>query len=309
MNEILRMGLDVGSTTVKLVIMDDNGAIIYADYRRHYAETKKHSSELLSIAFEKLGNRPLTVMVSGSAGMAISSYSGIKHIQEVIACNHTIERFIPQTDVAIELGGEDAKITFFRDGLDQRMNGICAGGTGSFIDQMAGLLGTDAHGLNELATQVSTIYPVAARCGVFAKTDIQVLLNEGARKEDIAASVFQAVVNQTIGGLAGGRAINGNVAFLGGPLHFLSQLRQRFKETLKLNDNQALFPEQGQFFVAMGAALASSNSPVTALTSIINRLQHASLSGHEISRLQPLFSHDHELEDFKKRHELHQIRT
>lgn len=309
MNEILRMGLDVGSTTVKLVIMDDKAAIVHADYRRHFAETKKHSIELLINAFEQIGNSPLTVMVSGSAGMAISSCSGIKHIQEVIACNHTIDRFIPQTDVAIELGGEDAKITFFRDGLDQRMNGICAGGTGAFIDQMAALLGTDASGLNEMAKNFSHIYPVAARCGVFAKTDIQVLINEGARKEDIAASVFQAVVNQTISGLAGGKAITGNIAFLGGPLHFLSQLRQRFKETLKLHDKQALFPEQGQFFVAMGAALASCTSPVTSVSGLINSLQNIDPTGHEISHLQPLFSHAIELEHFKKRHNLHQIDT
>lgn len=228
MDSILRMGIDVGSTTVKLVIIDDEGSILYSNYRRHNAETKSNTAELLKNAYAHVGNSPLTVMVSGSAGISIASDLNLAFIQEVIACNETIERLIPQTDVAIELGGEDAKITFFRGGLDQRMNGICAGGTGAFIDQMAGLLGTDALGLNEMAAKHNTIYPVAARCGVFAKTDIQVLLNEGARKEDLAASVFQAVVNQTISGLACGKPIKGKVAFLGGPLYFLPELRKRF---------------------------------------------------------------------------------
>ncbi len=308
MVDTLRMGLDVGSTTVKLVITDDNGTILYKKYQRHYAETKRYTAELLNNAFEQVGNRPLTVMVSGSAGLALSSWLGIEHIQEVIACNKTIDKLIPQTDVAIELGGEDAKITFFKGGLDQRMNGICAGGTGAFIDQMATLLGTDTIGLNEMAQHHSTIYPVAARCGVFAKTDIQVLLNEGARKEDIAASVFQAVVNQTISGLACGKSIRGNVAFLGGPLYFLPELRQRFKDTLKLNDSQALFPEQGQFFVAMGAAMASSSAEVTYLPTLIKRLEHHDTSEHEVSYLQPLFQDDRELDEFQQRHNAHNLK-
>ncbi len=308
MSNILRMGLDVGSTTVKSVIMDDNGIIVYKNYRRHYAETTKHTAEILISAFEQIGDRLLTVMVTGSAGIALSSWLGIEHIQEVIACNNTVDRLIPQTEVAIELGGEDAKITFFQGGLDQRMNGICAGGTGAFIDQMATLLGTDALGLNELAKHYSTIYPVAARCGVFAKTDIQVLLNEGARKEDIAASVFQAVVNQTVSGLACGKPVKGNVAFLGGPLWFLSELRQRFKDTLKLNDSQAIFPEQAQFFVAIGAALASGANKAIRLSDLINQLKNLDVSGcHEISRLQPLFKDANELDNFRKRHDAHQI--
>ncbi|AGL00144.1 hypothetical protein Desgi_0583 [Desulfoscipio gibsoniae DSM 7213] len=302
------MGLDVGSTTVKLVIMDDDDNIIYKKYRRHYAETKRHTTDLLTDAFQQLGNTPVTVMVTGSAGLALSSWLGIEHIQEVIACSQAIDRLIPQTDVAIELGGEDAKITFFRGGLDQRMNGICAGGTGAFIDQMATLLGTDALGLNEMAKQYTTIYPVAARCGVFAKTDIQVLLNEGARKEDIAASVFQAVVNQTISGLACGKSIKGNVAFLGGPLWFLSELRQRFKETLKLNDSQAIFPQQAQFFVAMGAALSSGSSNTVTLLGLIDQLNSIDVSAyHELSRLQPLFNDTRELDDFRRRHNAHRI--
>lgn len=307
MSNILRMGLDVGSTTVKLVIVDDNGGLVYSDYRRHYADTRLHTTELLQDAYKNIRNHPLTVMVTGSAGISISSWLEVKHIQEVIACNNAIDKIIPQTDVAIELGGEDAKITFFRNGLDQRMNGICAGGTGAFIDQMATLLGIDTIGLNELAKKYSTIYPVAARCGVFAKTDIQVLLNEGARKEDIAASVFQSVVNQTISGLACGKPISGNIAFLGGPLFFLSELRQRFKETLKLNDHEAIFPDQAHFYVAMGAALASSAGETVYLPALIKRLQSVDLSDHEFARMQPLFRSQAELNAFQERHNQHKV--
>ncbi|OPX86701.1 MAG: Activator of (R)-2-hydroxyglutaryl-CoA dehydratase [Pelotomaculum sp. PtaB.Bin104] len=308
MIDTLRMGLDVGSTTVKLVVMDDQGTIIYKNYRRHYAETKKHTSDLLNGALEQVNNRPITVMVTGSAGLALSDWLHIEHIQEVVACSQAIDRLIPQTDVAIELGGEDAKITFFQGGLDQRMNGICAGGTGAFIDQMATLLGTDALGLNQLAKEHTNLYSIASRCGVFAKTDVQALLNEGVRKEDIAASVFQAVVNQTISGLACGKSIKGNVAFLGGPLWFLSELRQRFKATLKLSASQALFPENGQFFVAIGAALVSGSSKAILLSDLIKLLQNIDLSGcQEISRLQPLFSDPNELETFRKRHGSHRI--
>jgi len=302
------MGLDVGSTTVKLVILNEDADVVYKDYRRHYAETKKFTAELLENAYAQIGDCPLTVLVTGSAGLSLASWIDVKHIQEVIACNEAVNHYLPQTDVAIELGGEDAKITFFKGGLDQRMNGICAGGTGAFIDQMATLLGTDAQGLNELAKHCTTIYPVAARCGVFAKTDVQVLLNEGARKEDIAASVFQAVVNQTISGLACGKAIEGKVAFLGGPLSFLSELRKRFKETLQLSDDEALFPDHGQFFVAMGAALASVGGKTVDLPTLINRLNSVDLTGcQELSRLQPLFKDEVELESFRRRHDAHRI--
>lgn len=303
MADVLHMGIDVGSTTVKLILMDEAGSIIYSGYRRHNAETKNSTSELLKSAYECVGNQSLTVLISGSAGMSIATDLDLSFIQEVIACNRTIEAYIPQTDVAIELGGEDAKITFFQGGLDQRMNGICAGGTGAFIDQMAGLLGTDASGLDEMASLYHTIYPVAARCGVFAKTDIQVLLNEGARKEDLAASVFQAVVNQTISGLAAGKPIKGNIAFLGGPLYFLPQLRKRFKETLHLKDNQVIFPPNAQFFVAMGAALASYNEPLIKLSEIISRLENLQKDfASESLHLQPLFNNSEELSVFRERH-------
>jgi len=309
MSEGFRAGLDVGSTTVKLVVIDDDDQIIYQNYRRHFTETRKHTTHLLMDACGQMGNQAVKLLITGSAGMALSSWIGIQHIQEVIACNHAIDKLIPQTDVAIELGGEDAKITFFRNGLDQRMNGICAGGTGAFIDQMATLLGTDARGLNAMASEHSTIYPVASRCGVFAKTDIQVLLNEGARKEDIAASVLQAVVNQTISGLACGKSIQGNVAFLGGPLHFLPQLRQRFKHTLQLQDHQAFFPDQGQFYVALGAALKASSEGYALLSDLIRCLDQLDMSNyHEVSRLQPLFSHAEELAAFRLRHQSHRVK-
>lgn len=306
--DMLRVGLDVGSTTVKLIILDKEGNIIYKKYRRHFAETQKHTLDLLIDAHQQIADKPITVNVTGSAGMALSSNLGIKHTQEVIACTQAIDQLIPQTDVAIELGGEDAKITFFRGGLDQRMNGICAGGTGAFIDQMATLLGTDALGLNELSKHHTTLYPVAARCGVFAKTDIQVHLNDGARKEDVAASVFQAVVNQTISGLACGKPIKGNVAFLGGPLWFLSELRERFKDTLKLAPHQVIFPEHAQYFVAIGAALASETSTTTTLSRLIIKLEDLDLSQcREVSLLRPLFNDAQELADFRQRHDAHRI--
>ncbi len=308
MANVLHMGIDIGSTTVKLVIMNETGSIIYSGYRRHNAETKNSTIELLKSAYQCVGNEPLTVLVSGSAGISIAADLEIPFIQEVIACNQAIEAIIPQTDVAIELGGEDAKITFFRGGLDQKMNGICAGGTGAFIDQMAGLLGTDASGLNELAAQHHTLYPIAARCGVFGKTDIQVLLNEGARKEDLAASVFRAVVNQTISGLAAGKQIKGKVAFLGGPLHFLPELRKSFKNTLQLSEEDILFPDNAQYFVAMGAALASHYEKLTSLPSIIEHLDklHKNYVSESL-HLDPLFADQQELQQFKQRHARSQV--
>ncbi|MDP4088337.1 MAG: BadF/BadG/BcrA/BcrD ATPase family protein, partial [Bacillota bacterium] len=198
MKETFHLGMDVGSTTVKMVVLDKNYRRIFSEYRRHYSDIKKTIIELFTEAYEAYSENDITLMVTGSGGMAVSRWIGIPFIQEVIACTHTVETYIPDTDVAIELGGEDAKITYFKGGLEQRMNGTCAGGTGAFIDQMASLLQVDASGLNELAKNYRVIYPIAARCGVFAKTDIQPLINEGAAREDIAASIFQSVVNQTI---------------------------------------------------------------------------------------------------------------
>ncbi|OBR96135.1 MULTISPECIES: 2-hydroxyacyl-CoA dehydratase [Clostridium] len=303
MKNLFHVGLDVGSTTVKIVISDIKDSIVYHKYQRHFSDIKSTIAKVIKDAYEKLKDSNITVMVTGSGGLSVSKWLDIPFIQEVVACTNTIEQFIPETDVAIELGGEDAKITFFDGGIDQRMNGTCAGGTGAFIDQMASLLQTDAQGLNELAKNYKVIYPIAARCGVFAKTDIQPLLNEGAAKEDIAVSVFQSVVNQTISGLACGKVIKGNVAFLGGPLYFLSELRKRFIETLKLTDRQVIFPENPQLFVALGAAISSKNGKVISAEDLVDRLPNLSnSSADEIQTIRPLFKDENELNEFKKRH-------
>ena len=240
MSNIFHVGIDIGSTTVKVVILNNKNELVYSKYERHYADIKKKLQYILVDAYRILRDVRVTIMITGSGGMSIANSVGVSFIQEVIAATKAIKINYPETDIAIELGGEDAKITYFKDGIEQRMNGTCAGGTGSFIDQMASLLRVDALGLNELAKNYEVIYPIAARCGVFAKTDVQPLLNEGAKKEDIAVSVLQAVVIQTISGLACGRQIKGNVAFLGGPLFFLSELRNRFIDTLNLEENQII---------------------------------------------------------------------
>ena len=308
MNRLLHMGLDVGSTTVKLVLLDQNDKIQYSKYQRHFSDIRKTIFELVDETCALFDGDDLTVTLTGSGGISVAQWLELPFEQEVVAAAGAVEKLIPQTDVAIELGGEDAKITFFRDGIEQRMNGTCAGGTGAFIDQMASLLETDAAGLNELAARHKIIYPIAARCGVFAKSDIQPLLNEGAAKEDIAASVFQSVVNQTISGLACGRPIRGNVAFLGGPLYFLSELRKRFIETLGLDDEQVVFPENSQLFVATGAALASKKTMPMSFRALRNRLPVINtVTVREIERLRPLFRDEIELGEFKRRHSRHAV--
>jgi predicted CoA-substrate-specific enzyme activase len=300
----LHAGLDIGSTTVKLIIINSNKEILYSRYLRHMANVKESVADLLEEAFRQFPESHLTITAAGSAGISIAQWLEIPFVQEVIAGTKAIETFIPETDVAIELGGEDAKVSYFSGVVDQRMNGICAGGTGAFIDQMAALLQTDASGLNELARSATTIYPVAARCGVFAKTDIQPLLNEGGAKEDIAASIFQAVVNQTIGGLAQGKPMTGNIAFLGGPLYFLSELRKRFIVTLDLQEENIIFPENSQFFVALGAALESVSGDEIAFRTIhekIPRLLGANVV--EVQRLPSLFNDEKDLNTFRKRHD------
>ena len=253
--KIYRAGIDVGSTTVKLVILDEQSKPVYGAYRRHLAHTQETLAELLREARGELGPCAVRVKITGSGAINLGKALGIGFVQEVVAVATALRHEAPQTDVAIELGGEDAKIIYFTGGLEERMNGVCAGGTGSFIDQMASLLQMDATGLNEQARSYHEIYPIAARCGVFAKTDIQPLINDGAATPDLAASIFQAVVNQTISGLACGKPIRGHVAFLGGPLHFLDQLREAFIRTLKLTDETAILPENSHLFAAIGAAL------------------------------------------------------
>ena len=303
MSNLCHIGIDIGSTTVKVVIFNSKKELIFSKYERHYADIKIKLQLILQDAYEMLRDTFVTIMITGSGGMSIARSVGASFIQEVVAATKAIKTYYPQTDVAIELGGEDAKITYFKDGMEQRMNGTCAGGTGSFIDQMASLLKVDALGLNELAKNYNMIYPIAARCGVFAKTDVQPLLNEGVAREDIAVSVLQAVVIQTISGLACGRPIKGNVAFLGGPLFFLSELRNRFVDTLKLQESQIIFPENSQLYVAVGAALSSVNEEPVSFTSLISNLERfGNISTGESNRLAPLFSSEEEYQEFKLRH-------
>ena len=310
------VGIDVGSTTIKIVCLNEENSIIYSIYQRHLSNVRETAKimfdNFLKELKEKYGNDiQCKVSITGSSGMGIASWIDLDFVQEVIACIKSIETFIPETDVAIELGGEDAKITFLKNDMDQRMNGSCAGGTGAFIDQIASLLNTDASGLNELAKGFDTIYPIAARCGVFAKTDIQPLINEGVKKENIAVSVLQAVVNQTITGLACGKKITGKVAFLGGPLFFLSELRNRFIDTLKLTNKDIIFPENSQLFVAQGAALLSKENSnfftVEELEKKFQRLNEKDTS--DTTRLQPLFKDEKELKEFYTRHEKEKIDT
>ena len=271
MNEKLyKLGIDIGSTTVKIAILDEQDNLIFSDYERHFANIQETLSNLLHKAFDSTGEIMVSPMITGSGGLTLAKHLGIDFVQEVIAVSTALTHYAPQTDVAIELGGEDAKIIYFENGnVEQRMNGICAGGTGSFIDQMASLIQTDASGLNEYAKNYKAIYPIAARCGVFAKTDIQPLINEGATKEDLSASIFQAVVNQTISGLACGKPIRGHVAFLGGPLHFLDQLKMTFIRTLNLDDEHAITPENSHLFAAIGSALNYKEEKQFAITNIV----------------------------------------
>ena len=256
-NNNYTLGIDIGSTTVKIVVMNNEKEILFSDYERHFANIQETLAILIKKAEDKLGDLTIQPVITGSGGLTISKHLDVPFVQEVIAVATSLQYHAPQTDVAIELGGEDAKIIYFTNGVEQRMNGICAGGTGSFIDQMASLLKTDAAGLNDYAKDYKAIYPIAARCGVFAKSDIQPLINEGATKPDLSASIFQAVVNQTISGLACGKPIRGNIAFLGGPLHFLTELRNAFIRTLKLSDNQIISPENSHLFAAIGASMNS----------------------------------------------------
>lgn len=300
----LHLGIDVGSTTVKLAVLNDDDEIVYAKYQRHHTDVRACARDLFEGAAGLLGATPMTCAITGSGGLLLSQWLGLEFVQEVIASKRAVETLIPATDVAIELGGEDAKIIYFDQGIEQRMNGTCAGGTGAFIDQMATLLHTDASGLNELAKGATTIYPIASRCGVFAKTDVQPLLNEGARPEDVAASIFQAVVTQTISGLACGRPIRGNVAFLGGPLQYLSELRQRFYITLELDEAHRIVPDNAHLFVASGAAMAHESTKLATFPELIRSIDAlGDTQGSEVARLDPLFADEASYAAFKERHD------
>ena len=300
----LRLGIDVGSTTVKLSVIDDDNRIVYANYERHHTDIRATAKELFSRAQTVLGDTPMRVSITGSGGLLLAQWLDLEFVQEVIASKRAVEALIPQTDVAIELGGEDAKIIYFDNGIEQRMNGTCAGGTGAFIDQMASLLHTDASGLNDLAKDAKHIYPIASRCGVFAKSDVQPLLNEGAAPADVAASIFQSVANQTVSGLACGHPIRGYVAFLGGPLQYLSELRRRFYETLSLDEDHRIVPENAHLFVATGAALAGEADRYVTFQEVMDALDNlGDTQGSEVQRLDPLFATERDYEEFKERHD------
>ena len=309
-NTLHKLGIDIGSTTVKVAILDQEDHLLFSDYERHFANIQETLSSLLQKAYDALGDFAVAPMITGSGGLTLAKHLGVPFVQEVIAVSTALQHYAPQTDVAIELGGEDAKIIYFEGGnVEQRMNGICAGGTGSFIDQMASLIQTDATGLNEYAKNYKAIYPIAARCGVFAKTDIQPLINEGATREDLSASIFQAVVNQTISGLACGKPIRGHVAFLGGPLHFLSELKAAFIRTLNLDDEHAITPENSHLFAAIGSALNYKPGETTTLVSLRDRLSDGIKMEFEVARMDPLFASQEEYDAFRARHDGHNVRS
>ncbi len=300
--EPLRVGIDIGSTTIKVVVIDQQNKSLYQSYKRHLSSVSRSLKQLLEDLKSALGHQPMRFNFTGSAGLRLAKAMRAQFTQEVISATKGLRHYVEDIDVCIELGGEDAKIIFF-DGLniEQRMNGTCAGGTGAFIDQMASLLDTDAAGLNAMAAKHTQLYDIASRCGVFAKTDIQPLLNQGANKEDIAASIYQAIVNQTIAGLSQGRKIRGKVAFLGGPLTFSSELRKRFIDFLKLTD--VFIPEHGEVFVAFGAALEAKAAPQTIDEVLKKILEYRKQYKDSLRKtMPPLFESDEEYQAFIARH-------
>jgi len=304
------LGIDIGSTTVKIAILDEEHNILFSDYERHFANIRETLSELLKKAYDQLGELQLHPMITGSGGLTLANHLGVPFTQEVVAVATSLQELAPKTDVAIELGGEDAKIIYFEGGnVEQRMNGICAGGTGSFIDQMASLIQTDASGLNEYAKNYKSLYTIAARCGVFAKTDIQPLINEGATKEDLSASIFQAVVNQTISGLACGKPIRGHVAFLGGPLHFLSELKAAFIRTLNLDDEHIIDVDNSHLFAAIGSALNAKEEVCISLSDMVKKLSSDIKMEFEVERMEPLFADKAAYQEFVERHSKHHVIT
>ncbi len=320
------LGIDIGSTTVKIALMDEENRLLFSDYQRHFAEIQTTAAKLIREAYEEVGDVQVSPAITGSGGLTLAKHLGVAFVQEVVAVSTALKEFCPKTDVAIELGGEDAKIIYFENGgVEQRMNGICAGGTGSFIDQMADLLQTDAAGLNQYAASYKAIYPIAARCGVFAKTDIQPLINEGATKEDLSASIFQAVCNQTISGLACGKPIRGHVAFLGGPLHFLDQLRNTYVRTLNLDEEHTIAPENSHLFAASGAAMNAADAAMQearteerpykegdeliSLKELSDKLETGVTLEFEVNRMEPLFPTREEYESFRARQDQYKVKT
>lgn len=295
------IGIDIGSTTAKIAVID-NDELIYTKYERHYSQVRQKTLEMVTEISDLLKGRTFKIAVSGSAGMGMASAASLMFVQEVYSTAECVRTLMPDTDAVIELGGEDAKIIFFTGGLDQRMNGSCAGGTGAFIDQMATLLNLSVEEMDKESLKHTQIYPIASRCGVFAKTDIQPLINQGATKADIAASIYQAVVNQTVAGLAQGRKIKGKIMFLGGPLYYCQGLRDRFRETLSLSNENAVFPDFSLFAVSIGAALYSYDSEKIDCDTLIAKL-YASINKREkVSVTNPLFENRSEYNEFITRH-------
>ncbi len=299
----LRIGIDIGSTTVKVVVLDEQNKLLFRSYERHYSKARERTCETLRDLRGLLAGQQVRLLITGSAGLGVAKASGLDFVQEVYATAAAVREFIPGTDAVIELGGEDAKIIFFGGTLEERMNGSCAGGTGAFIDQMATLLNVSVDELDELSLKHEKIYPIASRCGVFAKSDIQPILNQGGRKEDVAASIFQAVVDQTVAGLTQGRELTGKIVFLGGPLHFLMGLRERFVDTLKLDSDHAIFPEDGDCFAAIGAALCTEDSAhLRSYEELLDLLEHAATNASPVDTMPPLFTDPADYEAFAARH-------
>ena len=298
----LRVGIDIGSTTVKVVVLDEDNQLLFRSYERHYSKTRERACETLRSISDMLAGRQVKMVITGSAGLGVANASGIDFVQEVYATAAAVNTYIPGTDAVIELGGEDAKIIFFGGALEERMNGSCAGGTGAFIDQMATLMNVSVDELDELSLKHEKIYPIASRCGVFAKSDIQPILNQGGRKEDVAASIFQAVVDQTVAGLTQGRELKGKIVFLGGPLHFLKGLRQRFVESLQPDEAHAVFPEDGDCFAGIGAALCSSDYAERPFDEVLERLEQSVDSVGLVDTMPALFDSQEEYDTFLARH-------
>ena len=298
----LRIGIDIGSTTVKVVVLDEQNKLLFRSYERHFSKVREKACEILNSIAPRFSGQDIKLVITGSAGLGVAKASGIDFVQEVYATAAAVNEYIPDTDAVIELGGEDAKIIFFGGALEERMNGSCAGGTGAFIDQMATLMNVTADELDQLSLKHEKIYPIASRCGVFAKSDIQPILNQGGRKEDVAASIFQAVVDQTIAGLTQGRELKGKLVFLGGPLHFLQGLRQRFVETLNLDEEHAIFPEDGDCFAAIGAALCASDYDSIPFDKALKLLEESRDTTTSINTAPQLFKDEAEYKAFCERH-------
>ncbi len=298
----LRVGIDIGSTTVKVVVLDENNKLLFRSYERHYSKARERACETLRSVGDLLAGKDVRLVVTGSAGLGVAKAAGLDFVQEVYATAAAVNTFIPDTDAVIELGGEDAKIIFFGGALEERMNGSCAGGTGAFIDQMATLMNVSVSELDTLSLQHEKIYPIASRCGVFAKSDIQPILNQGGRKEDVAASIFQAVVDQTVAGLTQGRELKGKIVFLGGPLHFLMGLRERFVTTLQLDEQHAIFPEDGDCFAAIGAALCAEDYNPQPFEHWLQLLEESKEATSVVDTMPPLFASQEEYDAFCARH-------